>query len=297
MSMPPTEPAESQQRWLVVSGVLALLVLIALFVFAYLAFTQESKSQTRLDQALAAQDVQLFDFVVLEAYPHDPQAFTEGLVVSDGILFEGTGLNEESWLERRSFPSGKQQIRHELSDSDFGEGVTVLGDKVFQLTYKSETGFVYDRKNLAPLNSFQYEGEGWGLTTDGEQLIMSNGSATLRHFDPKTFQTTRETIVRDSIGELTGLNELEYHNGVIYANVFPTDLIAIIDAHSGRVTGWVDLAGLEPTAIERDRENVANGIAVIPKSGALLVTGKRWTSMFAIQIIPSQGQGTGPNPA
>ena len=303
MSESSTPTANGQQRWLAVSGVLALVALIALFGFAYWAFTDDASSNTRLEQALLAPDVELFDVTVTQRYPHDPNAFTEGLVIDDGYLFEGTGLYGQSWLQRSPSPTASdpvsedEVIRETLAPEYFGEGVTVLGDSVYQLTYKSQTGFVYDRKTLSPTGSFEYRGEGWGLTHNNEELIMSNGSATLRVFDPTSFETIREIVVSNSSGEIAGLNELEYRDGVIYANIFPTDLVAIIDAQTGSVTGWFDLGPLEPEALDRDKENVANGIAAIPGSEELLVTGKRWTSMFSIKLTPSLGDSTGANPA
>ena len=304
MSQPAPPAAASQQRWLAVSGVLALVALIALFAFAYWAFTDEASTNNRLEAALAAPDVDVFDVTVTQTYPHDPNAFTEGLAIDGGHLFEGTGLYGQSWLQRNEFTvatgpatDNDAVIRTELPDEFFGEGVTVLGDSVYQLTYKSQQGFVYDRNTLKPTDSFEYAGEGWGLTNNGQELIMSNGSATLRVFDPESFETIREIVVRDATGELTGLNELEYRDGLIYANVFPTSLVAVIEAETGAVTGWFDLGQLEPDALSLDKENVANGIAAIPGSDELLVTGKRWSSMFAIKLTSSLGDASGANPA
>jgi glutamine cyclotransferase len=235
-------------------------------------------------------EVPVYGYRVLNAFPHDREAFTQGLVIADGVLYEGTGLNGRSSLRRVELKTGTVLQRHALPDRYFGEGVTVLGSKIFQLTWRSGLAFVYDRETLAPRQIFPYPAEGWGLTTDGTHLITSDGTATLRFLEPDSFAEVRRLTVVDQAGPVTRLNELEYVEGRIYANVWQTDRVAIIDAASGRVTGWLDLGGLltpEERALPVD---VLNGIAYDSRSGRLFVTGKLWPRLFQIELAPPPGR-------
>jgi glutamine cyclotransferase len=221
---------------------------------------------------------------VVGSWPHDPQAFTEGLVFHDGVFYEGTGLNGESTVRRVDPETGTVQGQYALPAAYFGEGVTLFGGKLIQLTWQSHTGFVYDLTCLCPEREFTYAGEGWGLTHDGESLIMSDGTNRLRFLNPATFAVVRTVAVHDAGRPVRNLNELEYVRGEIYANVWPTDRIARIDPASGRVLGWLDLAGLLPAEDRVGRIDVLNGIAYDTATDRLFVTGKWWPRLFAIQV-------------
>jgi glutamine cyclotransferase len=227
----------------------------------------------------------MYGYQVVRSFPHDPQAFTQGLVFHDGILYEGTGLQGRSSLRKVRLETGEVLQLRPMEDRYFGEGIAVLGDDVFQLTWQSEIGFVYDRQTLEPRRSFAYTGEGWGLTTDGRRLIMSDGSSTLRFIDPKSLRESGRLAVRDGAAPVSRLNELEFIKGEIYANVWETERIARISPATGRVTGWVDLRGLlDPR--EAAGVDVLNGIAYDPAGDRLFVTGKLWPRIFEIRLVP-----------
>jgi glutamine cyclotransferase len=228
-----------------------------------------------------------YGYTVVKSYPHDRAAFTEGLQYADGALYEGTGLNGKSELRRVALASGEVQQRCALPDAFFGEGVTVLGDKIYQLTWQTHVGFVYDKASLALQRSFTYPSEGWGLTTDGQRLIMSDGTATIHFLDPATLEQTGAIEVYDDRGPVVRLNELEYVRGEIYANVWQTDQIARIDPASGQVLGWIDLAGLLSPEDRRQPVDVLNGIAYDAAGDRLFVTGKLWPKLFEIRLVPA----------
>jgi glutaminyl-peptide cyclotransferase len=221
--------------------------------------------------------------VVLATYPHDPEAFTQGLEYADGFLYESTGQYGRSSVRRVELESGRVVQRIELGPEYFGEGLTIWKSSLVQLTWESELGFVYDLKTLRRTATFRYSGEGWGLSHDSTRLIMSDGSATLRFLDPGTFKETTRLLVTDAGIPVTDLNELEYVNGEIYANVWRTDFIARISPRTGRVTSWLNLAGLLPPREQRD-DKVLNGIAYDATGNRLFVTGKLWPRLFEIAI-------------
>jgi glutamine cyclotransferase len=226
-----------------------------------------------------------YGYRVVNTYPHDRGAFTEGLQYVDGALYEGTGLNGRSELRRVALETGEAQQRCALPQAYFGEGVTVLGDKVYQLTWRNQVGFVYDKANFTLQRSFTYSGEGWGLTHDGQRLIMSDGTATIHFLDPATLQETGRIEVYDDHGPVARLNELEYVRGEIYANVWQTNQIARIDPHSGQVVGWIDLGGLLSAEDRTQPVDVLNGIAYDAARDRLFVTGKLWPKLFEIELI------------
>jgi glutamine cyclotransferase len=228
-----------------------------------------------------------YTYDVINVYPHDPNAFTQGLVIDDGVMYEGTGLTGESSLRRVDIETGDVLQIHELPSEFFGEGITVFGDKIIQLTWQSEIGFVYDKNSFELLQNFSYPTEGWGITTDGTQLIMSDGTANLYFLDPKTFQTIGQVEVRNGTVPVNRLNELEYINGEVYANVWMTNKIAIINPHTGQVTGWIDLTGIY-TPETSNSNNVLNGIAYDAENSRLYVTGKRWSQLFQINLIETE---------
>ncbi|OYV76670.1 MAG: hypothetical protein B7Z66_07755 [Chromatiales bacterium 21-64-14] len=231
---------------------------------------------------------------VVERFPHDSTAFTEGLVFDHGVLYESTGLRDGSTLRAVDLGTGRILRRRSLPAQVFGEGLTVARGQLIQLTYQSHLGFVYDPKTFAQLRTFHYAGQGWGITFDGKRLIMSNGSATLRLLDPETFQVIGKRIVRDAGRPVTGLNELEYIRGNLYANVWPTDRIARIDPATGTVTGWIRLTGLLDTNQWHRPVAEPNGIAYDPNGDRLLVTGKFWPWLFAIHLMPCPGRADRP---
>ena len=225
-----------------------------------------------------------YTYEVINVYPHDSNAFTQGLVIDEGVMYEGTGLTGESSLRRVDLETGDVLQIRELPSDLFGEGITVFDDKIIQLTWQSQIGFVYDKNSFDLLQNFSYSTQGWGITTDGTRLIMSDGSANLYFLNPETFEKTGQVEVHDGNTSVTKLNELEYINGEVYANVWLTDKIAIINPNTGQVTGWIDLTGIY-TPGTGDSNNVLNGIAYDSENSSLFVTGKRWSQLFEIKLI------------
>lgn len=225
-------------------------------------------------------------WTLLESRPHDRGAYTQGLVLHDGVFLESTGLYGQSQVRRVDPVSGQVLARITLPAERFGEGLALLGERLYQLTWKSQVGYVYDLTSLALVDSFSYAGEGWGLTTDGSQLIMSDGSATLRFLDPVTFDVAREVVVRDGNSPLPKLNELEYINGELYANIYQANWIVRIDPASGQVRQWLDFSSLVPRDKQGSSEDVLNGIAHDPATGTLYITGKRWPEIFSVRVDP-----------
>ncbi|MCJ7573653.1 glutaminyl-peptide cyclotransferase [Candidatus Bathyarchaeota archaeon] len=227
-----------------------------------------------------------YTYNVVNVYPHDENAFTQGLVFEDGFLYEGTGLYGNSSLRRVELETGKVLQVHALQGQFFGEGVAIVGDKIIQLMWESHRGFVYDKNTFDLLREFSYLTEGWGITYDGSRLIMSDGTANLYFLDPETFQRIGQVKVRDA-APVTGLNELEYVKGEVYANVWGEEEIAVINPQTGRVKAWIDLKGIRGSE-NRDPDNVLNGIAYDSKGDRLFVTGKRWPRLYEIRLIPPE---------
>lgn len=224
-------------------------------------------------------------FKIVAAYPHDPAAFTQGLAFgADGTLYEGTGQYGASSLRRVDPSTGRVEKIRPLNPRYFGEGITVLDGRIYQLTWQHELGIVYDAATFEVLQTFPYEGEGWGLTHDGNHLILSDGTATLRFYDPETFKLVRSVDVRDGDRPIARLNELEYVDGEIWSNVWYEDRIARISPRDGAVLGWIDLSTLHPPAA-RGPDAVLNGIAYDPASERLFVTGKYWPELFEIEVV------------
>jgi glutaminyl-peptide cyclotransferase len=221
--------------------------------------------------------------LVVRTYPHDPGAFTQGLVFHNGFLYEGTGLNGQSSIRKVELATGKVLQRADLPGAYFGEGITLWKDKLIQITWRSNIGFVYDLATFKQIRTFTYMREGWGITHDGKRLIMSDGSSSLFFWDPETFRETGRLNVTDNGRPVENLNELEYVKGLIYANVWQTDRIAKISPLNGKVVGWIELAGLL-TPAERERAEVMNGIAYDAAGGRLFITGKNWPKLFQIRI-------------
>lgn len=227
---------------------------------------------------------------IVHAYPHDRQAFTQGLVYVDGHLYESTGVRGQSTLRQEDLESGRILRLQSVPDQYFAEGLTEWKNTLIQLTWQEHTAFVYDRATFRTLRTFRYNGEGWGLTHDATSLILSDGTATLRFFDPDTFKEMRRISVKDHGKPITQLNELEFIHGEIYANVWHTDRIARISPATGRVLGWIDLKGLMPRDQLSNNEAVLNGIAYDAARSRLFVTGKLWPKVFEIVIVPEKAK-------
>ncbi|MGB7172756.1 MAG: glutaminyl-peptide cyclotransferase [Candidatus Acidiferrales bacterium] len=225
-----------------------------------------------------------YGYRIIHTYPHDPAAFTQGLIYLNGFLYESTGLNGKSSLRKVDLETGKVLQQHDLPQDLFGEGLTNWGNTLIQLTWKAHTGFVYDRASFSQLRTFRYQWEGWGLTQDGTNLILSDGSSTLHFLDPQSFREVRRIVVTDGGVEVHDLNELEYIHGEIYANIWQTDLIAIISPKDGHVAGWVDLTGLLPASERANSDAVLNGIAFDTTHNRLFGTGKLWPKLFEIRV-------------
>lgn len=225
-----------------------------------------------------------YGYQVVSIWAHDPYAFTQGLVFLEGKLLESTGEEGHSSLRRVDLETGRILKKVDIPPPYFAEGIAVLNGKIYQLTWQHELGFIYDAQTFERLDEFKYEGEGWGLTTDGKSLILSDGTDQIRFIDPASYKVTNIITVLDNKTPIDQLNELEWVNGEIYANVWHDEKIAVINPQSGRVTSWIDLTGLMPREELENEEAVLNGIAYDQASGRLFVTGKLWPRMFEIKV-------------
>ncbi|MBK7918654.1 MAG: glutaminyl-peptide cyclotransferase [Chloroflexi bacterium] len=217
--------------------------------------------------------------------PHDPNAFTQGLVFHRGVLYEGTGRNGYSSIRLTNLETGSVLQQRDLGAEYFGEGITIWQDRLIQLTWQSGVGFIYDLTTFAPLGSFSYPGEGWGLTHDDQRLIMSDGTDVIRFLDLESLAENGRIQVHDQNGPVMQLNELEYINGEIWANIWQTNTIARISPQTGQVVGWIDLTGLLNPADLTQPADVLNGIAYDANHDRLFVTGKWWPKLFEIKLI------------
>jgi len=229
-----------------------------------------------------------YTYRVVKAYPHDRQAFTQGLEYRDGYLYEGTGKEGRSSVRKVDLGTGRVIQKYDLPQPFFGEGITVLNQQVLELTWTTQTGFVYDKTNFRVLRSFNYSGEGWGLTNDGKQIYMSDGSADIRIWDGATLKEVRRFTVKENGKSVTQLNELEWVRGEIYANVWQTDRILRISPADGRVLGSIDLTGILAKSERPDPDAVLNGIAYDAAGDRLFVTGKLWPTIFEIKLVPKR---------
>jgi len=226
-----------------------------------------------------------YGYRIIHHYPHDITAYTQGLVYEDGVLYESTGQRGESTLRKVNLESGELLNSLNLPPDLFGEGTCILKDKIIQLTWTSKIGFVYDKATFRTINRIEYPTQGWGLTTDGEQLIMSDGSHIIYFLDPDFFTEISRIEVFDNDKAITNLNELEYIDGKIYANVYQTDYIVVIDPLTGKVLSRIDLKGILAPGDKHPRLDVLNGIAYDTENKRLFVTGKRWPKIFEIQLV------------
>ncbi len=223
---------------------------------------------------------------IVNSFPHDSQAFTQGLVFKDGFMYEGTGIRGRSGVRKTEPGTGGVLQSQSLPEQFFGEGITIYKNRLIQLTWRSRTGFIYDWKTFRLIGKFSYNTEGWGITHNGKSLIVSDGSAHLYFWDPDTYRETGRITVHDAKGPVAGLNELEYINGEIYGNVWRTTRIARIHPASGRVTAWIELEKLSHLSGGDNTVKTLNGIAYDAENGRLFVTGKLWPSMYEIELVP-----------
>ncbi len=228
----------------------------------------------------------IYSYKVIAKFPHSTDSYTEGLFYLDGMFYEGIGRNGQSAVLVVDPKTGKITQRHDLSSEYFGEGIVDWGPNIYEWTWTSHVCFVYDRRSFRLVKQFTYTGEGWGMTRTDKELITSDGTATLRFRDPDTFKETHKIVVREGNIRVDKLNELEFINGEIYANIWHSDMIVRISPRDGQVVAWIDLTGLLPAEQKVDDESVLNGIAYDAQHDRLFVTGKQWPTLFEIKVIP-----------
>jgi glutaminyl-peptide cyclotransferase len=262
-----------KKKLLIAAMAILLVLLVAVVSFAVLSFVLSPENPFSSPVH--------YTYTLVKTYPHDSGAYTEGLVFDNGVLYESTG--ESSSLRRVDLESGNVLQEINLANEYFGEGLTVVDDTLVQLTWQSHLGFVYDKETFGLVGNFTYSTEGWGLTYDGNRLIMSDGSSNLYFLDPVSFQKVGQVSVQDGNTAVTSINELEFVNGDIYANIWYQQKIAIINPDTGQVKGWIDLTGLyQPN----NYDYVLNGIAFDSANNRLFVTGKYWPNLYQITLKP-----------
>lgn len=237
------------------------------------------------ERVLNQSAIPVYGFKVLHSYPHDRSSYTEGFELENGVVYEGTGLYGQSKLLKWDLQSGQVLQEADLDPGYFGEGVTTFGGRIYQLTYLANAGFIYDQPTMKQTGGFRYISQGWGLTNDGKRIMMSDGSSAILFLDPKSFELTGWIFVTDAAGPVGFLNELEYADGKLYANVWQTNFIAMIAPETGKVIGWIDLTGLDPDPVHLVFPYVLNGIAHDRATGHLLVTGKCWPNTYEIELV------------
>ncbi len=262
----------------------ALLALLAIVLPAAVVFAAQGSSDLVRE---GEGTIPLFGYEIINVYPHSSQAFTQGLVYDDGLLYEGTGLYGRSMLCHVELQTGRILKQTLLDGNLFGEGIALWKDRIIQLTWQSGLGLVYGKENMTLIGNFSYQTEGWGITTDGKSLIMSDGTDVLHILDPESFAEKGRILVTTNGRPQEGLNELEYIKGQIYANIWPTNWIAIISPESGEVKGKINLQGiLQESDLQGSKVDVLNGIAYDAKDDRLFVTGKLWPRLFEIKVVP-----------
>ncbi|HKL09254.1 MAG TPA: glutaminyl-peptide cyclotransferase [Bacteroidales bacterium] len=227
---------------------------------------------------------ELYECRIVNTYPHDTKAYTQGLFYDQGILYEGTGQKGDSSLRKVVLETGELIQSLSLPAKYFGEGITAFGDKIIQLTWTSQTGFVYDKESFSLINTLQYPTQGWGITTDGKKLIMSDGSQTIYFLEPEYFSEIGRIEVYDHEGPVRSLNELEYIDGLVYANIFLQEEMIAFDPKTGKVVKKIDCRKIIPEGYRNERDNVLNGIAYDKKNNRIFITGKRWPHLYEVQF-------------
>ena len=285
----PQQVSPKQKPSRVVVAVIALGVVASAGIFLFTSKRSGSTSKpdvsTLTKPGSEGRAKQVF-YQVINSYPHDPTSFTQGLLWHEGSLYESTGQYGESKLRKLEFPTGRVVREIKLSPELFGEGLALVDGRLIQLTWKSRRGFVYDLNTFRLLEEFKYDTEGWGLTYDGKNLILSDGSSDLFYLDPQTFRLVKKLPVRFNGQPIRELNELEFIDGEIWANAWQTDLILRIDPSTGQVTSFLDLKGILAPSDKTGRENVLNGIAYDAGRNRIFITGKLWPRVFEIGIKP-----------
>jgi glutaminyl-peptide cyclotransferase len=237
----------------------------------------------------AGDNIPVYGYEVVHTYPHDRTAFTEGLFYLDGFLYESTGIEYESSIRKVKLETGEVVQKRDLP-TYFGEGIINWKDSLYELTWQTQIGFIYDRASFTPKGEFHYPGEGWALTTDGKRIIMSDGTPQIRFWNPDTLQETGRITVTENGRPVSNINELEWVKGEIYANVWQTQRIARIDPATGKIVGWIDCTGLLPPSDHVEGyTDVLNGIAYDAAGDRLFVTGKRWPKLFEIRLVRRSG--------
>ena len=265
---------------------LRLLLLVLLFILGAFSLVSCLNAQ-EVHSSIPEEFTPVMTYEVLSEFPHDPQAFTQGLVYHEGFLYESTGLYGESSLRKVDLETGKVLEQLDLADEFFAEGLAIYENKLYQLTWREGTGFIYSLEDFALFDQFTYQTEGWGLAHDGQHLIMSDGTNKLYFLDPGSMQIM-ETIEVTFMGEaITRLNELEYIRGELFANIWQKDYIVRIDPETGDVLGILDLTGILPEELQTPETDVLNGIAYDPAADRLFITGKRWQRLYEIRLLPS----------
>ena len=276
-----------------------IILMAAIFMTNCSSAPETNKNAVKpANSAKPASSLPTYTYEVVSTHPHDRNAFTQGLVFHNGFLYESTGQYEESTLRKVDIASGKIVQKTDLGDDFFGEGLAIIGDKIYQLTWREGTAFVYNLSDFKPVKEFRYSGEGWGLAYDGTNLILSDGTHVIRFVNPATFQTVRTIVVNREDGlPLMQINELEFVKGEIWANIWHSEKpsvlgrsnhIARIDPANGKLLGYIDLSGISPDDQARDTENTLNGIAYDPATDRIWVTGKNWSKLFEIKVKPKQ---------
>lgn len=263
-----------------------LLIFALLLIITAVILTCVFYKPGEIHSSLPEELTSYMTYEILNTFPHDPQAFTQGLVFHEGYLYESTGLYGESSLRKVDLESGEILERVDLPDQIFAEGMVIFEDHIFQLTWREKIGFVYDLEDFLLINQFFYPVEGWGLTHDGQDLIFSDGTSSLYFMNRYTFEILGSITVTDQGQEIQRLNELEYIQGEIFANIWGTDDIIRIDPETGQVLGWIDMSGILPDELRTADTDVLNGIVYNLEEDRLFITGKCWPRLYEIQLIP-----------
>ena len=264
-----------------------VIIIIAFFGIYYLDLVKAGEDElASIPKKMAAE----MTYEVVQSFPHDSLAFTQGLIYEDGILYESTGLYGRSSLRQVDLSTGEVLRQVDLPEAYFAEGLTDWEGSLVQLTWQEHQGFVYNNEDFTQTGEFEYLTEGWGLTQDGERLIMSDGTSTLSFLDPETFEVIGTVTVTDQGQEIININELEYVWGEIFANIWHSDDIVRIDPQTGEVLGWIDLSGLLTMEERLAGTDVLNGIAFDPEANRLFVTGKLWPKVYEIRLVPVDGE-------
>ena len=264
--------------------------LFAGFIILSWVSTPGFSKPSRVEASTKKGEIPVYSYRIVQTYPHDKNAYTQGLVFENGALYEGTGRHGRSEVRKLALKNGEVLMSTKLPRRFFGEGITIYNKKLIQLTWKSRVGFVYDKENFKLINMFYYPTEGWGITHDGSRLIMSDGTSKLYFLNRNSFEIVGSINVQEQGISIEMLNELEYINGEIWANVWQTDRIVRISPKTGQVTGWINLKGLLNKKYPREPVDVLNGIAYDHENDRLFVTGKLWPKLFQIELLPIGGR-------